>query len=93
MLASIRGSSYYNLPRVMHWLTGNIGFHHIHHLSSHIPNYNLMRCAKNNPILQKYATTVTFTESLKYAYNRLWDEQAQRMISFKEYYQRYRSRV
>ena len=93
LLASIRGSSYYKLPRFMHFLTGNIGFHHIHHLSSHIPNYNLMRCAKNNPILQKYATTVTFTESLKFAYNRLWDEQAQRMISFKEYYQRYRSRV
>jgi omega-6 fatty acid desaturase (delta-12 desaturase) len=51
-----------------------------------IPNYNLPRCAKENPILQKYVTTVTFKESLACIFNKLWDEQQERMISFREYY-------
>ena len=88
MLSAIRGSTYYKLPKVMHWLTGNIGFHHIHHLSSGIPNYNLPICAKENPIFQRYVTTVTFWKSLKYATHKLWDERQQRMISFREFYRR-----
>ena len=86
LVAALRGSTYYKLPRVLNWLTGNIGFHHIHHLSSLIPNYNLPRCAKENPILQKYVTTITFKESLACIFNKLWDEQQERMISFKEFY-------
>src|SRR3546814_9982110 len=42
--AAIAGSSFYDLPRVMHWFTGNIGYHHIHHLASRIPNYRLREC-------------------------------------------------
>jgi omega-6 fatty acid desaturase (delta-12 desaturase) len=86
LVAAVRGSTYYKLPKLLNWLTGNIGFHHIHHLSSLIPNYNLPRCAKENPILQKYVTTVTFKESLACIFNKLWDEQQERMISFREYY-------
>lgn len=86
LLAAIKGSTYYKLPKLFQWLTGNIGFHHIHHLSSKIPNYNLERCAKENPIINKYVTTLTFTKSLKTIFNHLWDEEQQRMISFKEYY-------
>ncbi|MBK8048361.1 MAG: fatty acid desaturase [Anaerolineales bacterium] len=52
-LAAMRGSSYYRLPRVMQWFTGNIGFHHIHHLSPRIPNYNLERCHKENELMQR----------------------------------------
>ena len=85
--AAIQGSSYYKLPKVFQWLTGNIGFHHIHHLSALIPNYNLEQCARENPILQKYTTVITFKESLKTISNKLWDEHSQRMISFKEFYQ------
>ena len=91
LLASIKGSSFYDLPRVWHWLTGNIGFHHIHHLSSHIPNYNLIPCAKENPILQKYTTSLGFFESFKCMTHKLWDEENQKMISFKEFYKRKRN--
>ena len=85
LLAAIKGATYYKLPKMFQWLSGNIGFHHIHHLSSQIPNYNLERCAKENPILQKYVKILTFRESLKTIFNKLWDEESQRMISFSEY--------
>ena len=85
LLSSIRGSSYYKLPRFMHWLTGNIGYHHIHHLSSLIPNYNLPKCFKEKPILNKYVTQITFWQSLKMMNYKLWDEQQEKMISFSEY--------
>lgn len=93
LLAAIRGATFYKLPRFMHFLTGNIGFHHIHHLSSRIPNYNLRRCAEENPILQKYVTSVTFLESLPMMFNKLWDEETARMITFKEYYRREQVRM
>jgi len=86
VLAALRGASYYKLPKVFQWLTGNIGLHHIHHLSSLIPNYNLEKCMKDNPILNQYANIITFKESLKCMQNKLWDEQKQKMISFKEFY-------
>ncbi len=93
LVASIRGATYYKLPKVFQWLSGNIGFHHIHHLSARIPNYNLERCAKENPILQKYVTTMTFRDSLKCIFNKLWDEQEQRMITFREFYRLERMRT
>lgn len=86
LIASIKGSSYYKLPQIIHWFTGNIGFHHIHHLSSLIPNYNLQKCFRENPILTKYANPITFTESLKCMFNKLWDEEGQKMITFDEFY-------
>lgn len=85
LLASVRGSTYYQLPKLFQWLSGNIGFHHIHHLNSSIPNYHLEACAKENPILSEYANTLSFKDSLKCFKYKLWDDQAQRMISFKEY--------
>ncbi len=93
LLAAIRGSTYYKIPKILNWFTGNIAFHHIHHLSPRIPNYNLQKCAKENPILQKYVTSVSFWDSLKYAMHKLWDEETQRMISFTEYYQREKMRL
>jgi len=87
VVSAIRGSSYYKLPKVFQWMTGNIGIHHIHHLSSLIPNYNLEKCMRENTIFNKYVTVVTFWESLKMMTHKLWDEEKQRMISFKEYYQ------
>ena len=85
LIASVRGSSYYKLPALLQWLSGNIGFHHIHHLNSRIPNYHLAACARENPILNKYVSTITFRQSLKCAKNKLWDEGSQRMISFREH--------
>ncbi len=89
LIASLKSSTYYKLPKLWQWFTGNIGFHHIHHLSSKIPNYNLEKCAKENPILQKYVTILTFKESLKCMFYTLWDEQQGKMISFRDYYAMY----
>jgi acyl-lipid omega-6 desaturase (Delta-12 desaturase) len=88
LTAAIKGSTYYKLPRLFHWLTGNIGYHHIHHLNPLVPNYNLAKCHKENPILDELANKITFMESLSCVFNHLWDEQAQKMISFREYYKR-----
>lgn len=85
VIAALKGSTYWKLPRMFQWLTGNIGIHHIHHLSSLIPNYNLQRCKDENPILQEMVTTISFSESLLIFRNKLWDEHLQRMITWSEY--------
>jgi omega-6 fatty acid desaturase (delta-12 desaturase) len=79
--AALRGSSFYKLPRVLQWFTGNIGFHHIHHLSPTIPNYNLAKCHKANPILQR-ARSVTLWTSLKTLSLRLWDERRKELVGY-----------
>ncbi len=86
VISAIRGSTYYKLPKLFQWLTGNIGFHHIHHLNSLIPNYNLEKCFRENKFLNKYVTTLTFRESLKLMKHKLWDEEREKMITFLEYY-------
>jgi omega-6 fatty acid desaturase (delta-12 desaturase) len=82
-LAAMHGSSYYKLHPVLQWFTGNIGFHHIHHLSPRIPNYNLQRCHDENPLLQQ-VTHLTLFSSLKTAGLTLWDEKRQRLVTFAE---------
>ncbi len=79
--AAVAGSSYYALPRVMHWFTGNIGYHHIHHLASRIPNYRLREAFESSPLLQS-APKLTLWSSLKCAGMKLWDEEQQRMVGF-----------
>jgi len=79
--AALRGSSFYKLPKVLQWFTGNIGFHHIHHLSSTIPNYNLERCHCSDPMFSDIRP-MTFLSSLKAASYRLWDEQSKKLVSF-----------
>jgi acyl-lipid omega-6 desaturase (Delta-12 desaturase) len=82
-LAALHGSSYYDLPKVLQWFTGNIGFHHIHHLSPRIPNYKLERCHRENPILQR-VTRLTLLGSLKTVALALWDEEQRRLVTFRE---------
>lgn len=82
-LAAMQGSSYYQLPRVLQWFTGNIGFHHIHHLSPRIPNYNLQRCHDENPLLQQ-VTHLTLLGSLRTVGLALWDEEQRRLVTFRE---------
>lgn len=82
--AAVEGSSYYKLPKVLQWITGNIGFHHVHHLSPRVPNYNLEKAHESTPPLQK-ATTITIRSSLKAIRFRLWDEEGKQFISFREY--------
>lgn len=79
--AALQGSSFYQLPGILQWFTGNIGFHHIHHLSPRIPNYFLPRCHKANPALQ--IKPLTLLSSLKCARLRLWDEANRRLVGFK----------
>lgn len=79
--SAVMGSSFYKLPRIIQWFSGNIGFHHIHHLSPKIPNYKLEQCHKETPMFQE-ATTLRFWESLKTASLRLWDEEQQKMVGF-----------
>jgi omega-6 fatty acid desaturase (delta-12 desaturase) len=82
--AAIEGSTYYKLPKVLQWITGNIGFHHVHHLSPRVPNYNLEKVHNAMDDLQK-APTVTIRTSLKSLKYRLWDEENKMLISFKEF--------
>ena len=79
--AAIQGSSFYDLPRFMHWFTGNIGFHHIHHLASKIPNYRLREAFDSSPALQK-APRLSIRESFRCARLKLWDEQKRRLVGF-----------
>jgi acyl-lipid omega-6 desaturase (Delta-12 desaturase) len=81
--AAFDGSSYYRLPRVLQWFSGNIGFHHIHHLESRIPNYHLPKCYESVPELRE-AVTLGLWESLRCARLKLWDERQQRMLTFAE---------
>jgi omega-6 fatty acid desaturase (delta-12 desaturase) len=81
--SAFEGSSYYRLPRVLQWFTGNIGFHHIHHLESRIPNYNLPRCFAVVPELRQ-AVTLGIWDSVQCSRLKLWDEQLQRMVTFRE---------
>ena len=81
--AAMEGSSYYDLPRVLHWFTGNIGYHHIHHLASRIPNYRLPECFKQLPDLH-HVTRLTIRDSLRSARLHLWDEDSQRLMGFRQ---------
>jgi len=81
--AALNGSSFYKLPRVLQWFTGNIGFHHIHHLRARIPNYNLQRCQEEVPEVQA-VKPLGVRESLGSMWLDLWDEDRQRLISFGE---------
>lgn len=81
--SAFQGSSYYRLPRVLQWFTGNIGFHHIHHFESRIPNYNLAACFANVPELRQ-AVTIGVRKSIKCVRLKLWDEDDQRMVTFSD---------
>ncbi len=79
--SAVMGSSFYKLPRIVQWFSGNIGFHHIHHLSPKIPNYKLETCHKETPMFQE-AKVLGLRESLKSASLRLWDEDQKKLVGF-----------
>jgi acyl-lipid omega-6 desaturase (Delta-12 desaturase) len=80
--AALKGSSFYKLPKLLQWFSGNIGFHHIHHLSPRIPNYYLEKCHQAEPLFQT-VKPVTLFGSLKSLTFRLWDEQRQRLVGYR----------
>lgn len=79
--AAVLGSTYYVLPRVFQWFSGNIGLHHIHHLCGKIPNYRLQECLDGSPELQAM-NRLTFLQSIKTVRLALWDESERRLIRF-----------
>ncbi|UOQ49230.1 fatty acid desaturase [Gracilibacillus caseinilyticus] len=81
--AAVDGSSYYKLPKWLEWFTGNIGYHHVHHLAPRVPNYLLNRAHEETPPLQK-ATTITLKTSLESLRFRLFDEDKKLFVSFKD---------
>ncbi|MFD2830045.1 fatty acid desaturase [Corticicoccus populi] len=81
--AAVDGSSYYKLPKWLEWVTGSIGYHHVHHLAPRVPNYHLEKAHENTPPLHK-ATTITLKTSLESLKFRLYDEEQKTFISFKE---------
>jgi len=81
--AALHGSSYYDLPKPVMWLTGYIGIHHVHHLSSRIPFHKLPKVMKAHPELEQVGR-LTFLQSLKCIPLALWDENAKRLVSFRD---------
>ena len=78
---ALKGSSLFALPRVLQWFSGNIGFHHVHHISPRIPNYRLEKCHREQPLFQN-VDRITLLGSLRTLRLRLYDEQAQRLVGF-----------
>jgi omega-6 fatty acid desaturase (delta-12 desaturase) len=79
--AALRGSSYLRLPKVLQFFTGNIGLHHVHHLNSKIPNYNLQRAHDENPIFDD-VPKISFWDGLRATRLKLWDEDAGRLVTW-----------
>ncbi len=78
--AGLQGSSFYKLPLILQWFSGNIGFHHIHHLSAKIPNYNLPQCYYENSVF--HVKPLTIAASLKSLSLRLYDEEQKMLIGW-----------
>ncbi|MEA2468062.1 MAG: hypothetical protein QOJ57_2188 [Thermoleophilaceae bacterium] len=81
--AALRGSSYLKLPKVLQFFTGNIGLHHVHHLSARVPNYNLQKAHDNVPIFHD-VPVLTLRDGLRTTRLKLWDEETRRLVTFAE---------
>jgi len=82
--AALKGSSYFKLPPILQWFSGNIGLHHVHHLSSRVPNYHLQSCLDAAPELEGIANVITLRQSLGCWRLALWDEQRGTLVSFRD---------
>lgn len=83
-VAALSGSSYFKLPPLLQWFSGNIGLHHVHHLCSRVPNYRLQACLDAAPELQEVARVITMRESLGCWRLALWDEQRKALVGFRD---------
>ena len=81
--AALHGSSHYDLPGVLRWLTANIGIHHVHHLSSRIPSYRLSEVLRDRPELREVGR-LTLWQSFRTVSLALWDENRRRLVSFRQ---------
>src|SRR6266404_1524614 len=80
--AALQGSSFYKLPKVLQWFSGNIGYHHIHHLSPRIPNYHLEKCHRSEPLFQSVKPVTLFSSFKSFTF-RLWDEQRGKLVGYR----------
>ncbi len=88
--ASMKGSSFFKLPKLLQWFTANIGYHHIHHLCHLIPNYNLQKCHEENKLFQD-PVKLDIMDSFKSLILHIYDESTEELISFRKYKKRYES--
>lgn len=79
--AALQGSSFYRLPKLLQWFSGNIGFHHIHHLSARVPNYHLQKCHEADPLFRQ-VKPISLLASMKSLHCRLWDESTKRLVGY-----------
>lgn len=82
--AAIEGSSYFQLPKALQWITGNIGFHHVHHLAPRVPNYNLEQAHTDIDPLNKGVTTITLFQSFECIRFKLYDPKNHKFVTFKD---------
>jgi omega-6 fatty acid desaturase (delta-12 desaturase) len=80
--AALKGSSFLRLPRVLQWFSGNIGYHHIHHLSPRIPNYNLERCHRSHPMFEA-VPQMSLLAGIASLRLKLWDESSKKLVTFR----------
>lgn len=83
-VAALEGSSFYDLPQPLMWMTGNIGIHHVHHISSGIPFHVLPKIVRDYPELREIGR-LTFWDSIKCVPLALWDEKSRKLISFRQF--------
>ena len=79
---AMQGSSFFKLPGILRWFSGNIGFHHIHHLSPQIPNYHLEKCHRAEPLFQTVKPVTLFSSFKSFTF-RLWDEQRRKLVGYR----------
>ena len=82
LTAALEGSSFYKLPKILQWFTGNIGFHHIHHLSPRIPNYFLQKCHDDSALFWDVREITLFSSARSLTF-RLWDEEHHELVGFR----------
>ncbi|MBW2316054.1 MAG: fatty acid desaturase [Deltaproteobacteria bacterium] len=87
--AALEGSSFYQIPKLLNWLTGDIAVHHVHHLNGRIPNYRLREVVADHPALNN-VTRMEIWPSFRCALLHLWDEETQRMVGFATAHERER---
>jgi omega-6 fatty acid desaturase (delta-12 desaturase) len=80
--AALQGSSHLDLPRILRFFTGNIGLHHVHHLSARIPNYNLQAAHEAGGL--ERVTTLSLRDGLRAVRLKLWDHDQRRLVTFRE---------
>jgi omega-6 fatty acid desaturase (delta-12 desaturase) len=81
--AAVEGSSFYKLPKILQWFTGNIGFHHVHHLQPRIPNYKLEKCHNEQQAFQA-VKPITLSSGWRSLSLRLWDEEQRQLVGFSQ---------